>query len=531
MLLHDIGKSPDATFKKINHHLETNYGFKIAEDVSDRDLVSIMEQIQDEITELKVKGDDAKTSPEISKRLLVLEGITSLREFAMMQLQSPDLDHVVHGLADFVHDSFRLGGTTHADFEECVNDGMKHYRSSKYRFPDEMIEQRVRQEAMAKIQSGLSMLSTMGTPGLDPEMAAPEMEAPMGGPGDHMMEDTENDDDDQNNADEDAEMKGVDLEEEKWIQKAHVKKGGLHKALGVPQGEKIPKSEIDAASHSKNSHLRHMAQFAKNVEEGDQWGHEGKRSSALGGKHVDAPNTPQAKHAMKVLDNPSLSLAPKHDDEQIPMIRDKSGRMVQDPFAAQAAQRRKGIVMKEQKNLVKNLRRLLETEVSQAEVMMAAKGFAQELQEMVEKIGRLQNEDLPPVTDQMRETYGMESASAFQTQIYGALQSVMDALYTAKGQVDDAVTNMAATGQFSAQTDMDVPMDGMDAGADMDAAGADADLDNLDADLGAEDEFGGAEEEEPLGRGMKAEAVQLQKKVLEMQKLVAKARKLREARG
>ena len=190
--------------------------------------------------------------------------------------------------------------------------------------------------------------------------------------------------------------------------------------------------------------------------------------------------------------------------------------------------------MKEHKNLVKNLRHLLETEVSQAEVMMAAKGFAQELQEMIEKIGRLQNEDLPPVTDQMRETYGMESASAFQTQIYGALQSVMDSLYTAKGQVDDAVSNMAATGQFNAPTDMDkdVGMDDMEEPGAMDDLG---DLDNIEADLGDEedmgDEFGGAETEEPLGRAKKMESVRLQQKVLEMQRLVAKARKLREARG
>jgi hypothetical protein len=47
MLLNDIGKSPDSTFKKINQHLETNYGFKIAEDVSDKDLISIMEQIKE----------------------------------------------------------------------------------------------------------------------------------------------------------------------------------------------------------------------------------------------------------------------------------------------------------------------------------------------------------------------------------------------------------------------------------------------------------------------------------------------------
>jgi hypothetical protein len=71
-------------------------------------------------------------------------------------------------------------------------------------------------------------------------------------------------------------------EAEKWIQKTGVDKpghkGGLHKALGVPQGEKIPKSKIEKASHSKDAHLRHMAQFAKNVSEGHdphEYGYEG----------------------------------------------------------------------------------------------------------------------------------------------------------------------------------------------------------------------------------------------------------------
>jgi len=133
----------------------------------------------------------------------------------------------------------------------------------------------------------------------------------------------------------------------------------------------------------------------------------------------------------------------------------------------------------------------------------------------------------------MRETYGQQSAGAFQTQIYGASQGVMDALYTAKGQVDDAVSNMASTGQFDAETDMDVPVDdgmGMEDPTAMDAdAGADADLDNIAGDLDAEDEFGAEDGEEPLGRAMK-ESI-LQRKVMEMQKLVEKARKLREARA
>ncbi len=468
MLLNDIGKSPNSTFRKINQHLETNYGFKIAEDVSDKDLVAIMEQIEDEITELKVKGGDAKASPEISKRLLVLEGIKSLREFALVQFQSPDLEHVVNGLADYVHDCFRLSGTTHQDFEECVRDGMKHYRSSKYRFPDDMIEQRVRQAAMSKVHG----------PGMSDGTASP--------------------------------MSEMDVEQP---------------ILGEA-GSEDDEGETDEST-SVNT-----------LDETDQgpYGNMGKRAGALGGHAADMPNTPQARHAMKSLDNPSLSLSPQHEpgEEQPKMVRDKSGRMVPDPFDVQRIARRKGVVMKE--NLIKNLRRLLETEVSQAEVMMAAKGFAQELQEMIEKIGRLQNEDLPPVTDQMRETYGTDSSSAFQTQIYGALQGVMDALYTAKGQVDDAVSNMASTGQVSAETDMDVPMDGMDdMGADMgdiDAeAGLAADLDNISGEEMASDEFGGADQDEPLGRSKKVESVNhLQRKVLEMQRLVAKAKKLKEAK-
>lgn len=444
MLLNDIGKSPTSTFRRINQHLESNYGFKIAEDVSDKDLVAIMETIEGEITDLKIKGDDAKDSPEISKRLLVLEGLKSLREFAMMQFQSPDLDHVVNGLADYVHDCFRLGGTSSQDFDECVNDGMRHYRSSRYRFPDDMIEQRVRQAAMARLNG----------PAPDP--------------------------------------------------------AGQHSPIDpvVSEGPLLGEEEV-AEDQVPNRNAAFG--FAK-------------RDSARGGHE---PSDDQSKAAVALAPK-ELSLAPMSGDDQVPMIRDKNGRMVPDPFAAQAAARRKGIVMKE--HLVKNLRRLLETEVSQAEVMMAAKGFAQELQEMIEKIGRLQNEDLPPVTDQMRETYGTESASAFQTQIYGALQSVMDSLYAAKGQVDDAVSNMASTGQVGAENDMDLDgMDGMDPALDA-GAEMDADLDNIAGELDAEDEFGGAEEEEPLGRAMKAESIRhLEKKIMEMKKLVEKARKLKEA--
>jgi hypothetical protein len=42
----------------------------------------------------------------------------------------------------------------------------------------------------------------------------------------------------------------------------HLNKGGLHRALGVPEGEKIPEAKLSAARNSKNEHVRHMANFA-----------------------------------------------------------------------------------------------------------------------------------------------------------------------------------------------------------------------------------------------------------------------------
>lgn len=421
MLLNDMGRNPATTLKKINRHLESNFGFKISEDVADRDLVIIIEQIEDEITELKLRGEDAKASAEISKRLLVLEGIRSLRENAIMQLQSPKLESVINGLVEFVVETFGISGMCDQDYEDAVKKAMDEYRSSKYRFPDDYIESRVREMAINRIR--------------------------------------------------------------------------------------------DTGTHIDD------------MEEG--WDSVGKRAGAHGGYTMSAQDDSVVDKILSK--NPQLAGASIDGAKSTPKAIDRHGNEILDPFEVHKANRLKGIVMKET-TLVKNLRRLLETEVSQAEVMMASKGFAQELQEMIEKIGRLQNEDLPPVTDQMRETYGTGSASAFQTQIYGALQSVMNALYTAKGQVDDAVTNMAETGTFSAGIDMEKDLGDVDAtGADLDASAMDADLDNIAADE-VDDEFGAAELEEPLGRAMKTEesAQALRQRIEEMKKLVVKARKLRE---
>lgn len=44
-----------------------------------------------------------------------------------------------------------------------------------------------------------------------------------------------------------------------------LRKGGLHKALGVAAGDKIPASKLEEGLNSKNEHVRKMSSFAKTM--------------------------------------------------------------------------------------------------------------------------------------------------------------------------------------------------------------------------------------------------------------------------
>lgn len=86
---------------------------------------------------------------------------------------------------------------------------------------------------------------------------------------------------DSSSEDENGEVEEVEIEEEvevleegkkhkkkkkakMWISKAIKHPGGLHRALGVPEGKKIPASKINAASHA-GGHLGKMANLAKTL--------------------------------------------------------------------------------------------------------------------------------------------------------------------------------------------------------------------------------------------------------------------------
>jgi hypothetical protein len=50
-----------------------------------------------------------------------------------------------------------------------------------------------------------------------------------------------------------------------WIAEATKNKGALHRALGVPQGEKIPAAKLNKAANSSNPKMAKRAQLAKTL--------------------------------------------------------------------------------------------------------------------------------------------------------------------------------------------------------------------------------------------------------------------------
>lgn len=52
-----------------------------------------------------------------------------------------------------------------------------------------------------------------------------------------------------------------------------LKKGALHEEENVPEGKPVPGYKLAEALHSKNEHVRKMAQFAKNAK---KWKHKRK---------------------------------------------------------------------------------------------------------------------------------------------------------------------------------------------------------------------------------------------------------------
>lgn len=167
-----------------------------------------------------------------------------------------------------------------------------------------------------------------------------------------------------------------------------------------------------------------------------------------------------------------------------------------------------------------NIGVLLEAELEQAEVILAAKDFVSKLQKMAEDLANMQAESIP-LGDSMKETLGPDAAQDFENAVTDAIAQGLVAVRAAKDQISDSITRVeGGTPEASADIGSDMGDFGDDAGAE-DLGG-----DDLAGDLEepAADVFGGAEAsagpaEEPLGRGFKESYKSIGKKLLERESL------------
>lgn len=140
-----------------------------------------------------------------------------------------------------------------------------------------------------------------------------------------------------------------------------------------------------------------------------------------------------------------------------------------------------------------------EVNMDEAEVVMATQGMADDIQDVVEKVGRMANEDVVAIADKIRNERGADAAQQFTDTMTQALTSYMEAGRSAKQTIDQVITGLGSGDMAGVMgTGMD-PQAGDDLGGELDdlAGGAlgDDDLemdDNVDAASGPVDE--------PLGR-------------------------------
>ena len=142
---------------------------------------------------------------------------------------------------------------------------------------------------------------------------------------------------------------------------------------------------------------------------------------------------------------------------------------------------------------------LVEGEVGNAEVLLAAKNMVDSIQDAIEKVGKMQNEQLPELLDSIRDQVGSEQAEGFKNAVGSTLETLMQNLQTAREGVDGGVRIL--TGE---QVDNPMAMPGDDlSGGDTSLPpppGSDLDQDETDGFGATDAAVGGAEE---LGRELR----------------------------
>ena len=184
-------------------------------------------------------------------------------------------------------------------------------------------------------------------------------------------------------------------------------------------------------------------------------------------------------------------------------------------MAMQTAQKRKEIddqikqlqdqirALQQQRNMpamgmAESRRQVTESEVQQAQVVLAAQDMVDEVQKMSEQVSAMQFKDLPALVDQIKNQVGPDQATQFNGDASAALSALLQNLQASKQQLDQALG--VVTGQAPAVPGDDMGMDAGIAGempAELPAPGEE----EIETDIEVDDPEGSSTLATTLGRG------------------------------
>jgi hypothetical protein len=163
--------------------------------------------------------------------------------------------------------------------------------------------------------------------------------------------------------------------------------------------------------------------------------------------------------------------------------------------------------------MMENQRRfVMESEMAKSEAILAAKDMVDSVQDMLTKLSKMQNEELPALLDTIADQIGTAQSESFKAAVQPMFQSLYDALAQGRETASNAARGLTGEGQPADAMSMggDDGMGGMDDAMGVDPMGGDNaggdGFDATDAAVGGEDELGREKRDEVAESRMYARA-------------------------
>ena len=171
--------------------------------------------------------------------------------------------------------------------------------------------------------------------------------------------------------------------------------------------------------------------------------------------------------------------------DQITAITKQIEEMNKQKAALQQAMNNPSAVAMENRKHNRLYRRLQESEIQQAQVVLAAQDMVDRVQKMLEDVTSMQFKDLPALCDQVKNEVGVEQSVQFNTDANAALGGLVQNLQASKQQLEQALGVVTGQGgtvppAMDALGGAGLPDDGQMAAPEMDA---EMPADDLEADL------------------------------------------------